>query len=326
MGFLGKVAKLDSWLERSVDNASARLFGGKVVITELEELLKQTAEDNVAGNSDGMLIAPNIYRVSISPNDYEHLTSTQPQLPSLVADVLARHLRNQGWLTTGPLVVTLERNPARHTGQLDISTGHEAQPQMGCGYVPPLADRPGAADPGGATSSGEVAASSDAASSSRVEAHLPAPASAPAAPISVTPQHKEENMNQQNPASAYGVTGDAGETEFIKAQPQSSEVIQEALAPTVTLLLKDGSSRSYLVQEGSNLIGRGSDVDFRLPDTGVSRHHAELVWDGQDAILVDLHSTNGTTVNNHTIDNWLLADGDVIVMGHSAIEVRITQG
>src|SRR5699024_12790339 len=75
--------------------------------------------------------------------------------------------------------------------------------------------------------------------------------------------------------------------------------------------------------EGSNIIGRSSDADLRLPDTGVSRQHAEITWDGRDAILVDLKSTNGTTVNDTPVENWLLADGDVITVGHFNIEVRI---
>lgn len=93
--------------------------------------------------------------------------------------------------------------------------------------------------------------------------------------------------------------------------------------PTVSLLLQDGSSRTYLVHEGSNILGRSNDSDFRLPDTGVSRQHAEITWDGQVAVLVDLQSTNGTTVNDEPVENWMLADGDVITLGHSNIEVRI---
>ena len=95
--------------------------------------------------------------------------------------------------------------------------------------------------------------------------------------------------------------------------------------PTVSLLLQDGSSRTYLVHEGSNILGRSNDADFRLPDTGVSRQHAEITWNGQDAVLVDVQSTNGTTVNDTPIENWLLADGDVITLGHSHIEVRIVE-
>ncbi|NTS21890.1 FHA domain-containing protein, partial [Bacteroides fragilis] len=52
--------------------------------------------------------------------------------------------------------------------------------------------------------------------------------------------------------------------------------------------LQDGSSRVYHVREGSNIIGRSNDADLRLPDTGVSRQHAEITWNGQDAVLVDL--------------------------------------
>ena len=107
------------------------------------------------------------------------------------------------------------------------------------------------------------------------------------------------------------------------APGQASVSGQASEQAAVTLLLQDGSSRTYHVHEGTNIIGRGNQVDFRLPDTGVSRRHAELVWDGKEAVLVDLHSTNGTTVNDTPIDNWLLADGDVITVGHSYIEVRI---
>ena len=58
----------------------------------------------------------------------------------------------------------------------------------------------------------------------------------------------------------------------------------------------------------------------------MSRQHAEITWDGQVAVLVDLQSTNGTTVNDEPVENWMLADGDVITLGHSSIEVRIIGG
>ncbi len=70
------------------------------------------------------------------------------------------------------------------------------------------------------------------------------------------------------------------------------------------------------------MIGRGQDAQFRLPDTGVSRRHVEIRWDGQNAMLQDLNSTNGTTVNGLTVSNWNLADGDRIRLGHSDITVR----
>lgn len=91
----------------------------------------------------------------------------------------------------------------------------------------------------------------------------------------------------------------------------------------VTLQLDDGSGRTYQLREGANVIGRGQDAQFRLPDTGVSRRHLEIRWDGQVALLSDLNSTNGTTVNNAPVQEWQLADGDVIRLGHSEIVVRV---
>jgi hypothetical protein len=91
----------------------------------------------------------------------------------------------------------------------------------------------------------------------------------------------------------------------------------------VTLQLDDGSGRTYQLREGANIIGRGQDAQFRLPDTGVSRRHLEIRWDGQVALLSDLNSTNGTTVNNAPVQEWQLADGDVIRLGHSEIVVRV---
>ena len=91
----------------------------------------------------------------------------------------------------------------------------------------------------------------------------------------------------------------------------------------VTLQLDDGSGRTYQLREGPNIIGRGQDAQFRLPDTGVSRRHLEIRWDGHVALLSDLNSTNGTTVNNAPVQEWQLADGDVIRLGHSEIVVHI---
>src|SRR6476620_10233435 len=91
---------------------------------------------------------------------------------------------------------------------------------------------------------------------------------------------------------------------------------------TATLSLDDGSGRTYDLTQGTHVIGRGQDSAFRLPDTGVSRRHLEITWDGQTATLSDLGSTNGTTVNGNPVQTWQLNDGDVIRVGHSSLVFR----
>lgn len=260
MSMMARIAKLDSALQRGLDNGFALVFGGKVVPAEIEELLKQEAEDNLSVD-DGVVLAPNVFVVGVSSKDLENLSQGSADLPMGFADQLTRYCRNRGWSTAGPMVVRLAEESGLHTGQLRVSSYGDEYPSESSGFEAITTD-----------------SSTDSTS------------------------NQEETMNQQD------------------APTELTEMPQD---PVVTLLLQDGSSRTFLVNEGSNIIGRSNDADFRLPDTGVSRQHAEITWDGQDAVLVDLESTNGTTVNDTPVDNWLLADGDVITMGHSHIEVRI---
>ena len=133
----------------------------------------------------------------------------------------------------------------------------------------------------------------------------PAPA-APAAPAA-----PDYDYGQPSPAGYGGFPPPAPEADF------------QATGHGITLQLDDGSGRTYQLREGANVIGRGQDAQFRLPDTGVSRRHLEIRWDGQAALLQDLNSTNGTTVNNAPVQEWQLADGDVIRLGHSEIVVHV---
>ncbi|MGH3672565.1 MAG: DUF3662 and FHA domain-containing protein [Pseudonocardiaceae bacterium] len=94
---------------------------------------------------------------------------------------------------------------------------------------------------------------------------------------------------------------------------------------SAVLILDDGSNRQCQLTEGSMVVGRGQDAQFRLPDTGVSRRHLEITWDGRTAILADLGSTNGTTVNGAPVQTWQLVDGDVVRVGQSRLVFR-TQG
>lgn len=93
-------------------------------------------------------------------------------------------------------------------------------------------------------------------------------------------------------------------------------------AQGVRLMLDDGSGRTYDLRRGSNVIGRGQVSHFRVPDTGVSRRHANIEWDGDVALLVDLRSTNGTVVNGNPVTEWQLAHGDIVRVGHTDIAVQ----
>jgi hypothetical protein len=80
-----------------------------------------------------------------------------------------------------------------------------------------------------------------------------------------------------------------------------------------SLVLPDGRRLTMGVRVVS--IGRLRECDVSLDDPKVSRHHAEVHPDGDGYVLVDLGSTNGTTVNGFSVDRHRLADGDLIGAG-----------
>lgn len=74
---------------------------------------------------------------------------------------------------------------------------------------------------------------------------------------------------------------------------------------------------------GSNVIGRGQDADITIDDTGASRRHVEIVWDGQRAGVRDLGSTNGTKLNGRRIAHSALAPDSLIEIGRTQLQFKV---
>jgi Protein of unknown function (DUF3662)/FHA domain len=84
-----------------------------------------------------------------------------------------------------------------------------------------------------------------------------------------------------------------------------------------------GLEREVLLQRELTVIGRGSDVDVQLPDTGVSRRHGELLLQPSGHhVYRDLNSTNGSRVNGRKVLQSTLQDGDRIEVGRSVLVYR----
>ncbi|MDR3203046.1 MAG: FHA domain-containing protein, partial [Bifidobacteriaceae bacterium] len=81
----------------------------------------------------------------------------------------------------------------------------------------------------------------------------------------------------------------------------------------------DIDGQRYLLTGPVSVIGRGSDADIIVEDTGVSRRHLEIRLTPDGAIATDLGSTNGSFVEGHRITNALLVDGNTITVGRTQI-------
>jgi len=78
---------------------------------------------------------------------------------------------------------------------------------------------------------------------------------------------------------------------------------------------RDGGSRHDLVAATTTL-GRDPQNAIVLTSKGSSRRHAAVVWDGQQYVLQDLGSRNGTYLNGARLAApHSLRDGDVLLLG-----------
>jgi DNA-binding NtrC family response regulator len=74
---------------------------------------------------------------------------------------------------------------------------------------------------------------------------------------------------------------------------------------------------------GAVFVGSGPGSDLVLPDRFVSRRHASLEAGFRSLRLVDVGSTNGTSVNGVTVRDATLHGGEVIRIGEAALRVEL---
>jgi hypothetical protein len=84
-----------------------------------------------------------------------------------------------------------------------------------------------------------------------------------------------------------------------------------------SIVLPDGSR--VTVGPDPLVIGRLPECSISLPDPNVSRRHAEVSRLGDEVVIRDLGSTNGTRVNGLAISEHVLADGDEIALGSTTL-------
>jgi hypothetical protein len=82
-------------------------------------------------------------------------------------------------------------------------------------------------------------------------------------------------------------------------------------------LLKD----EVELQPGVTTIGRSNDSDIKIDNAGVSAHHAKIINDGNDFIIEDIASRNGTYVNGTRVSRKALADGDEVVISKHILKL-----
>lgn len=96
----------------------------------------------------------------------------------------------------------------------------------------------------------------------------------------------------------------------------------EEIAVTWQPALEVGGRR-YVLTSARTSVGRDASADIQIDDSGLSRKHFEIVWDGSLAGIRDLGSTNGTKLNGAAVLESPLAAEDVITAGRSSFVFKV---
>ncbi len=113
---------------------------------------------------------------------------------------------------------------------------------------------------------------------------------------------------QQDPSLSEGVVG-------IDSVNVKGEV---AWTPVL-----DIEGKRYPITKSRTVIGRGSDADITIDDTGTSRQHVEILWDGKRGQVSDLGSTNGSKLNGVPVTKAPLPPDSIIEIGRTRIVFRV---
>jgi len=81
--------------------------------------------------------------------------------------------------------------------------------------------------------------------------------------------------------------------------------------------VNDGTTeKQFQIGQGGLRIGRTAPAEVILVDKHVSRRHCQVELDGEELIVVDLGSTNGTFVDGERVtDRAVLPVGSVLKVG-----------
>lgn len=92
------------------------------------------------------------------------------------------------------------------------------------------------------------------------------------------------------------------------------------------LTLKGKELKTLETDKAEITIGRNANSDIQINNLGASKKHARIFRHDGKYILEDLHSTNGTLLNNESIITAQLKSNDIVTIGKHNLIISIQEG
>ena len=92
----------------------------------------------------------------------------------------------------------------------------------------------------------------------------------------------------------------------------------------LVILTHGMTGRTHELKVDKTTIGRVEDNVFQIAEPSVSSHHCEVWLRGNEVVIKDLNSTNGTFIDDEKISESVLKPGHTLRLGQ--IELRLEDG
>lgn len=92
----------------------------------------------------------------------------------------------------------------------------------------------------------------------------------------------------------------------------------------LVVLTQSMAGRSFdLAAERTTTVGRVEDNVFQIAEPSVSSRHCEILLRGEDVVVKDLNSTNGTFINGEKISEGVLKPGQTLRLGNVELKLDV---
>lgn len=108
----------------------------------------------------------------------------------------------------------------------------------------------------------------------------------------------------------------------LQVMERMSELGQAKPVPRIVVTLDGETVAEHVLREQKYVIGRTDLADIVIEDSYVSKTHAMLQVYANAIVLLDLNSTNGTTVNSRPVQKTILRSNDIISLGRYRLKLE----
>lgn len=267
---------------------------------DITQQIRQSMDRGAMAVSRDRTVAPNRFQVFLTPATDQAFTQwgKEALLAEFVRDAQL-YAAEQSYSLVGSIQVELLPAPeGARRSEVKAHSVASAQPVEASGAVENKSWRPVSG-----TSPAEVPSLGS------------GPAPFPAEGGTVVPG--ADSVRGEDSASGFGQVSvgagnvGAASTAGTASTPDADLLQQNANKPLLEVI----GDQTYLLVGQRSIVGRGSNVDIALNDSGVSHRHFEIVQVGPHYVLRDLGSTNGTYVEGNNVKEATLLDRNIIQAG-----------